>query len=1169
MPASASRSKPSAQATIRGNSIYANGASTYINGPASDQGIVLASGANNSQAAPTLTSAVVNGGTTTFSGSLTSTASTTFTIDLYSSPTLDAGGNVEGKVYLGATTVTTNSSGVGTFTFAASTSAVSGQYISSTATDPNGNTSQFSLETATQLVVSTQPQSPVTAGVGFGLAVTAEDIMGNLVTNLPGGTTATVALSSDPGNDTLGGSVNASFTAGVASFAGLTLTKADAGYVLAVTSGTLPAVTTHSITVVAGQATHAIITAQPTSPVAAGSSFTISAQAVDGYGNLATTFDSSVNIATNNNPGGSTLSGTTTVMASGGLINFSNLSLNNAGTGYTLNILNQGAIFATTSPFDVVAGQATQLVVVGQPSSSVMANGYLAFGVEAEDAAGNLVTGFSGNVTVAIGTNPNSGTLSGTLTVRASGGYATFAGLSINNAGVGYTLVASSDGLTSITSSSFNVTALSQMINFGSLANHTYGDASFVVSASATSGLPVSFAILSGPATLNPMTHAISITGAGMVVVEATQAGNATYAAATPVDQSFMVGKASLSITAVNQTKAYGAALPTFSVSYAGFVNGDTSASLTTQPTVTTLATAASHVSGNPYSLSVSGAVDSNYTIGYVSGTLTVTPVALSITANNQTKAYGAALPTLTASYTGLVNGDTPANLSTQPTLSTTATASSAVGSYPITASGAADSDYTISYTGGTLTVNPATLTLTITANNQNKYYGAALPALTVSYAGFVNGDTASSLTTQPTVTTTATVASPVGTYPITASGAVDSNYTINYVPGTLTVIPAPLSITVANQTKAYGAALPMFSVSYAGFVNGDTSASLSTQPTISTTATAASSVGTYPITASGAVDSNYAISYTGGTLTVNPVALTITAVNQTKAYGAALPTFSVSYAGFVNGDTAASLTTQPTVTTLATSASHVSGSPYGLTASGAVDSNYTISYMAGALTVTPVALTVTANNQTKAYGAALPTLTASYTGFVNGDTSASLTTQPTITTTATASSAVGTYPITVGGAVDGDYTISYAAGSLTVNPATLTLTITANNQTKAYGAALPTFTVSYAGFVNGDTSASLTTQPTTTTTATAASPVGTYPITPSGAVDSNYTINYVAGTLTINPVALTITAGNQTKAYGAALPTFGVSYAGFVNGDTLGQLDHAADGDHHGHGRQ
>ena len=222
---------------------------------------------------------------------------------------------------------------------------------------------------------------------------------------------------------------------------------------------------------------------------------------------------------------------------------------------------------------------------------------------------------------------------------------------------------------------------------------------------------------------------------------------------------------------------------------------------------------------------------------------------------------------------------------------------------------------------------------------------------------------------------------------------------------------------------------------------------------------------GTHSISAVYTATGNF-LGSTSSTLTqtVNTAALTITANNQTKVYGAALPTLTASYTGFVNGDTPASLTTQPTLTTTATASSHVSGSPYTITASGAADSNYSISYVAGNLTVTTVPLTITANNQTKVYGAALPTLTASYTGFVNGDTSASLTTQPTLTTTATASSHVSgsPYTITASGAVDSDYSITYVAGTLTVTAAALT--ITANNQTKVYGAALPTLTASYIG---------------------------------------------------------------------------------------------------------
>src|SRR6185295_8231459 len=149
----------------------------------------------------------------------------------------------------------------------------------------------------------------------------------------------------------------------------------------------------------------------------------------------------------------------------------------------------------------------------------------------------------------------------------------------------------------------------------------------------------------------------------------------------------------------------------------------------------------------------------------------------------------------------------------------------------------------------GTLTVTAAVLT--ITANDQTRAYGAANPALTVSYSGFVNGDTAASLTTAPTVTTTATTASGVDTYPITASGAVSSNanYTISYASGTLTVTPAALTVTATNKTRTYGAANPSLTANVAGFVNGDTAASLGGTLVVSTTATAGSAVGTYAIT--------------------------------------------------------------------------------------------------------------------------------------------------------------------------------------------------------------------------------------------------------------------------------------------------------------------------------
>ena len=494
---------------------------------------------------------------------------------------------------------------------------------------------------------------------------------------------------------------------------------------------------------------------------------------------------------------------------------------------------------------------------------------------------------------------------------------------------------------------------------------------------------------------------------------------------------------APLTITANNASKAYGAAMPSLTASYAGFVNGDTSASLSTQPSLSSTATTASHVAGSPYAITAGGAADSDYAISYVGGSLSVTTAPLTITANNASKAYGAAVPTLVASYTGFVNGDTSASLMTLPSVTSTATTASHVAGspYAITAGGAADSDYAISYTSGNLTVTAAPLT--ITAVDASKVYGAAMPSLTASYTGFVNGDTSASLAQVPSVTSTATTASHVAgsPYAITAGGAADSDYTISYTPGSLTVTPAPLMISATNATKVYGAALPTLTASYSGLVNGDTPASLDTSPTLTTTATPASHVadGPFAVTAAGAVDGDYTISYSPGTLTVTPAPLTITPDDASKVYGATAPTFTASYTGFVNGDTSASLTTLPTLTTLATAASHVAGGPYAITASGAVDGDYAITDTPGNLTVTPAPLTVTPDDVTKAYGVAVPTLTASYAGFVNGDTPSSLTTPVALSTTATINSDFGTYPITASGGASSDYAITNNQGTLTV----------------------------------------------------------------------------------------------------------------------------------------
>ena len=128
-------------------------------------------------------------------------------------------------------------------------------------------------------------------------------------------------------------------------------------------------------------------------------------------------------------------------------------------------------------------------------------------------------------------------------------------------------------------------------------------------------------------------------------------------------------------------------------------------------------------------------------------------------------------------------------------------------GTTTITATQAGNDSYLPFSHEYTLLVGKATLN--VTANNCSKQQGEDNPPLTVSYNGFKYNDNASSLTIQPTVTTTATKDSPAGTYPITVSGAASNNYEFTYVNGTLTVtaVEAPPSITVTDITHIYAEA--------------------------------------------------------------------------------------------------------------------------------------------------------------------------------------------------------------------------------------------------------------------------------------------------------------------------------------------------------------------------
>jgi hypothetical protein len=218
--------------------------------------------------------------------------------------------------------------------------------------------------------------------------------------------------------------------------------------------------------------------------------------------------------------------------------------------------------------------------------------------------------------------------------------------------------------------------------------------------------------------------------------------------------------------------------------------------------------------------------------------------------------------------------------------------------------------------------------------------------------------------------------------------------------------------------------------------VGTDTSSVVSGAPNLTTTATTVSVVGSYPITAAvGTLTAgNYSFSIgPNGALTVNPATLIVVAVNTSDLYGAALPAFTYTVGGY---QSATDYTGAPDITTTA-----VKGSPVGTytitPATGTlVSTNYTFAFKTATLTITKVTLAVTANNLSMVKGQAVPTLTYTVAGLVNGDTSKVYSGVPALSTTATSKSAAGKYPITIKVGtltVDGNYSFSFVNGTLTV----------------------------------------------------------------------------------------------------------------------------------------
>ena len=496
-----------------------------------------------------------------------------------------------------------------------------------------------------------------------------------------------------------------------------------------------------------------------------------------------------------------------------------------------------------------------------------------------------------------------------------------------------------------------------------------------------------------------------------------------------------------------------------------------------------------------------------------VNGTFTINPATITVTAADASRGYGDENPDFSVSYSGFMASETASDLTTQATPSSAAAATSAVGTYDIEASGAAGGNYAFVYVDGTLTVSRAALT--VTPDDKSKTYLDDNPPLTVSYSGFKNSENNTALSIQPTIATAAVAGSSVGTYDITVSGADSPNYTIDQsAKGTLTVEKKDATVTIASTSQTYtGSGLEVSTTPSVSGLQVDVSYTLDGAAVVSPT-----NAGSYAVSAV-INDSNYS-GTASGTLTIDKADASVT-------LGSLTPTYTGSVLG-------ASATTAPaglTVDFTYSTADPTNAGTYTVT--GTVnDANYKGSASSDAFVIGKAALTAVADDLTKVYGEANPSATITYSGFLGSDSASDLDTAPAATTNADATSGVGEYDISLAAGSDNNYTITNTDGKLTVTKKGLIAT--AETLSKVYGTAVPAISVAYGGFVNGDDVAAIDTAPTTTTLATATSPVvtGGYATSAVGGADDNYSFTYVNGTLTVTQAAATLTITGTSQQY-------------------------------------
>ncbi|MBX9471793.1 MBG domain-containing protein [Microcella sp.] len=627
---------------------------------------------------------------------------------------------------------------------------------------------------------------------------------------------------------------------------------------------------------------------------------------------------------------------------------------------------------------------------------------------------------------------------------------------------------------------------------------------------------------------------------------------------------SFTITRRALQVSVADASKTYGQVDPQPVVSLAGDsieveLSGDDRDAVEAS-----VSRAAGDYVGS-YDYLVDADAESNFVIEIIDdGALTITPKAISVTAEAATKVYGDADPTFVAVSNDLVGDDELTGTLTRAT-------GESVGAYPVqqgTVDNERNPNYTITFTDGEFEITQRAITVAVVDDVIT--YGDDVPAFTIEV---VSG----ALLEGHTLNGAATALSPeisgraaVGSYTVTPSelaltGGAVANYAVTYQAGTLEVQQRELTVTVEDQTIGFGEPVAAVTIVSTGLQAPDVVSDFSVQfrgiegTEYGPSTTAPEAAGTYAIELVdievGAETANYSITAVDGTLTIEPGPLVIIVNDASKVYGDSDPQFTVdssAVTGISESDVAA----------IEAALVRVEGEnvgEYAISIEADAALNYEVELSNEAptpvLRITARPIVVTIDNAEKQVGDNDPfEFTYSVDDLVSGD---SLSGAPERTGTEVR----GTHPITAGTLDAGtNYTMTVNPGTFTIT--TRSITVAVGDESIAYGDSLPTWQLEVVSGSLRDGDDIVDALIDFEGEGGGRLAHGTYTATPSSLefsgtgtseeIAADYVIEYESGTLTVTPREITIAINDAVKIYGDADPAFTVDDSALLDGDSL-----------------